>query len=27
MGLLMAVPIAAIIRVILNYIYLKCLED
>jgi predicted PurR-regulated permease PerM len=26
-GLLIAVPVAAIIKVILNYIYMKCLED
>lgn len=27
MGLIMAVPLAAIFRVVLNYAYLKCLED
>lgn len=26
-GLLIAVPLAAVIKIILNYIYLKCLED
>ena len=27
LGLLIAVPLAAIFKVVLNYAYLKCLED